>query len=335
MNTTDQIIDAMLRLLETKRFDRISIQDIADEAGVSLSVLNATFASRGAILDGFVRRIDQEVLAASFEDMADQPPRERLFDVLMSRLDALGPHRAALKSLIRSAARDPALGLSLNAMAVRSQVWMLAAAGIDASGLRGSVAAQTLTAAFMRVLRVFVDEDDPGMPRTMAALDQELRRTESRHNRLARWLGPAIRTRKPTESATSDAAPEPAAVRRPVAEAEPQPHPHPHEPHPYEPERRAPEWVHAHADAANDETPSFTAAPSQTAMPFDDAAPLTEAIADAVPLDAPKPAQREAAPRPEAAREAAHDGAEGAGAPENRAAPREDGESDEADKPAS
>ncbi|WP_226577029.1 TetR family transcriptional regulator [Acuticoccus sediminis] len=199
MTTSDAIIDATLALLETRTFDRISLQDIADEAGIGLSALNAAFGSRGEILDAFMRRIDGEVLEGSFEDMADEPPRERLFDVLMTRLDALRPYRAALRSLMRSATRDPALALSLNALAVRSQVWMLAAAGVDASGFRGGIAAQALSMAFMRVLRIFVTEDDPGMPRTMAALDQELRRSESRHNRLARWLGPAVRARRARE----------------------------------------------------------------------------------------------------------------------------------------
>ena len=39
--------------------------------------------------------------------MAEEPPRERLFDVLMRRLEALAPHKAAIRSLLRSARRHP------------------------------------------------------------------------------------------------------------------------------------------------------------------------------------------------------------------------------------
>ena len=94
----------------------------------------------------------------------------------------MAPHKEALRSLLRSAMRDPGLALALNAMAVRSQQWMLTAADIPASGPRGMVRAQGLALLFARVLRTFVDDDDEGHARTMAALDRELARG-------ARWVG--------------------------------------------------------------------------------------------------------------------------------------------------
>ena len=76
--------------------------------------------------------------------MADEEPRERLFDVLMRRLEAMAGERAAIRSLLRSAMIDPPLALALNSITVRSQQWMLAAAGIDAAGPGGMVRAQGL-----------------------------------------------------------------------------------------------------------------------------------------------------------------------------------------------
>ncbi|WP_420394559.1 TetR family transcriptional regulator [Acuticoccus sp.] len=201
MSPRDRIIDATFGLIGERPFDRVTLQAIADAAGVSLAALASEFPTRGHILDAFVRRIDDEVLAGEYGDMADEAPRERLFDVLMARLDALRPHRAAIRSLARSARADPALGLALNGMAVRSQAWMLAAAGIGIGGWRGRLAAQGLAVAFARVLRVFVEEDDPGLPRTMAALDRELRRAEERHGRFARWFGPAVQPRAAASAA--------------------------------------------------------------------------------------------------------------------------------------
>ena len=108
--------------------------------------------------------------------MAEEPPRERLFDVLMRRLEILAPHREAVRSLLRSARRNPPLALALNGLAVRSQQWMLTAAGIGASGPRGMMRAQGLALLFGSVLRTWVDDDDPGLARTMAALDRALGR---------------------------------------------------------------------------------------------------------------------------------------------------------------
>jgi hypothetical protein len=108
--------------------------------------------------------------------MAEEPPRERLFDVLMRRLEILAPHKAAIRSLLRSATRNPGLGFALNGLAVRSEQWMLTAADIDAAGPRGMVRAQGLAMLFASVLRTWVRDDDPGLAHTMAALDRALAR---------------------------------------------------------------------------------------------------------------------------------------------------------------
>jgi hypothetical protein len=115
------------------------------------------------------------VLAEVDPDMEEESPRERLFDVLMRRLELLGPHREAVRSLLRSARRDPPLALALNGMAVRSQQWMLTAAGIGAAGPKGMVRSQGLALLFANVLRSWVDDDDDNT-HTLAALDRELAR---------------------------------------------------------------------------------------------------------------------------------------------------------------
>ena len=51
---------------------------------------------------------------------------------------------------------------------------MLTAAGIKASGPRGMVRAQALALMFGSVLRDLGRDDDPGLARTMAALDRAL-----------------------------------------------------------------------------------------------------------------------------------------------------------------
>ena len=81
-----------------------------------------------------------------------------------------------MRSLLRSARAQSAARLALNGLAVRSQQWMLTAAGIDASGPRGMIRAQGLAVLFGSVLRTWVDDDDPGLARTMAALDRALAR---------------------------------------------------------------------------------------------------------------------------------------------------------------
>jgi AcrR family transcriptional regulator len=172
----ERIIDAFMALLAERSFEEIGFGDIAARAGVTLAQCRAEFASTVGVLAAHMKEIDRKVLAGGEGDMAEEPPRERLFDVLMRRLEALAPHRAAVRSLMRSACRNPGLAVAVNGFAVRSQQWMLTAADIDAAGPRGLVRAQGLTLLFGRVLQVWVRDDDPGLARTLAALDRELAR---------------------------------------------------------------------------------------------------------------------------------------------------------------
>jgi AcrR family transcriptional regulator len=170
----NQIIEAFLALLAETPIERLGLAAIAARANVSLADLRMAFNSPEEILAAFMRETDHKVLGENDPELAGEPARERLFDVLMRRIEILKPHRAAVRSLASSARRDPALALTLNRLSLRSQKWMLAAAGIESSGLGGHVRAQGLVVVMARTLRVWLDDEDPGLARTMAALDREL-----------------------------------------------------------------------------------------------------------------------------------------------------------------
>ncbi len=172
----DRIVAAFMALLAEKPFERVDLSEIAARAGVSLGTLRGEFSSTLAIYAAHVKAIDRAVLDGGEGDMAEEEPRERLFDVLMRRIELLAPHKEAMRLLLRSISRDPALALALNGLAVRSQQWMLTAADIHASGPRGLLRAQGLALIWARVLRTFVNDDDEGHARTMAELDRALGR---------------------------------------------------------------------------------------------------------------------------------------------------------------
>ncbi len=178
----DKATDALMALLSEHSFERIGLAEVAGKAGIKLSQLRSEFGSTLAILAAHIKGIDRAVLAGGDADMAEEPARERLFDVLMRRLEALAPYRDAVRSLMCSARRNPGLAFALNAMAVRSQHWMLEAAGIRASGPRGALRAQGAALMFARVVSVWIDDDEEGLDRTMAALDRGLASGE-------RWVG--------------------------------------------------------------------------------------------------------------------------------------------------
>ncbi|HXZ21945.1 MAG TPA: TetR/AcrR family transcriptional regulator [Pseudolabrys sp.] len=178
----DKAVDALMALLAEYPFEEIGLAEVAGRAGLKLSQLRTEFGSTLAMLAAHIKDIDRAVLAGDVADMAEEPARERLFDVLMRRLEALVPYKQAVRSIMRSARRNPGLAFALNAMAVRSQCWMLEAAGIGASGPLGALRAQGAALMFARVLAVWIDDEDEGLDRTMAALDRGLASAE-------RWAG--------------------------------------------------------------------------------------------------------------------------------------------------
>lgn len=175
----DKAIAALMELLAEQSFEDIGLAEVAGRAGIKLSQLRNEFGSTLAILGAFTKQIDNAVLDGGdadkgFEDLAEETPRDRLFDVLMRRIEALAQYKDAIRSVMRSARRNPGLALALNAMAVRSQGWMLEAAAIGASGPRGTLRAQGAALMFARVMSVWIDDDEEGLDRTMAALDRGL-----------------------------------------------------------------------------------------------------------------------------------------------------------------
>ncbi|WP_146140137.1 TetR/AcrR family transcriptional regulator [Alsobacter soli] len=172
----DRIIDALMDLAADRDWDEIEIRHIAERAGVSLSEFRDAFPSKGAILAGFSRRLDKIVLDGTTDDLEGESVRERLFDVMMRRLDAMAPYREALRRITPAIRRDPLSLAAMNQLLSNSMRFMLAAAGIDTSDALGPVKVQGAVLVWARVLDTWLDDDDPGLARTMATLDRELAR---------------------------------------------------------------------------------------------------------------------------------------------------------------
>ena len=118
----EKIIAAFMALLAEKRFEEIGFGGIAARSGLTLANCRAEFGSTLAIYAAHVKELDRKVLASASGDMTEEPPRERLFDVLMRRIEAMTPYREAARSLLKSVSCNPALVFALNGPAVRKSM---------------------------------------------------------------------------------------------------------------------------------------------------------------------------------------------------------------------
>lgn len=163
-------------------WDAVSVAGAAREAGLSLSQARERFPSRAAILLRFGRLADQLALT---DPPAQGTVRDRLFYMLMQRLDAMQEHRAGVLALLRYLPTHPAAALFLEMATRTSMRWLLEAAGVSTRGLRGEVRVRGLLAIWLWTMRSWQSDESADMSATMSAVDDALARAE----RLAGWMG--------------------------------------------------------------------------------------------------------------------------------------------------
>lgn len=176
----DRVLDAALALAGRSGWRGASLGAIAAEAGLPLGEVYGEFRSRAAIIRGLMRRTDTDVLATPAD--AEETPRDRLFEILMRRFDALKADRTALRAIARDLLADPPTALCSAPTLLRSMAWMLEAAGVASTGLCGRLRTRALALLYLSIMPVFLRDESADLAKTMAALDRRLRQAEP-------WLG--------------------------------------------------------------------------------------------------------------------------------------------------
>lgn len=175
----DKIVTAALDLAARLGWRHVSLAEVAQEAGVGLAELYHQYPSKDAILAGFSRAIDEAVLAGAQPPSEEESVKDRLFDLLMRRFDALKPYKSGLAAVMRDGAGGPVEMLCSGARLYRAMAWTLEAAGVSSAGIAGDIKTKGLMAVFLSALRVWLRDDTEDQSRTMAALDRSLARAES------------------------------------------------------------------------------------------------------------------------------------------------------------
>jgi AcrR family transcriptional regulator len=208
---------ALMRVAAREGWRRTTLPAVAAEAGTTLAALRARFEDRAAMLDRFLAVVDAAVLAGTVAPSEADPPKDRLFDVLMRRFDALAPHRAGVLACWQAIRTDPVALACRAPAALTSMRWMLEAAGIPATGPLGMLRAKGLLAVWVSVFRTWEGDESPDLGPTMAALDTALTRAESLAETLEPLLGGRQRARAPAAApaASGEPGPPPGAASEP------------------------------------------------------------------------------------------------------------------------
>jgi AcrR family transcriptional regulator len=177
---------------------QVSLAAIAARAKMKLGDVLRHVPTKAHLLARFADHVDRQALGGVGAIDHAQSVKDRLFDLLMKRFDALQAHRQGVKALMSGVMRDPGEGAMLLGRLARSMESTLAAAGLSPHGLKGLLQVMGLKAAYLAALRAWRQDDSADMAKTMAALDRALG--------LAERAGKAVFGRRPKPSAETKAA---------------------------------------------------------------------------------------------------------------------------------
>jgi AcrR family transcriptional regulator len=199
-------LDAFIKLIAEKGFANVALRDVAQAAGLGLAELYRIYPDKVALVAAFAAKIDADVLAGTpTETDPEETARDRLFDTMMRRYDALRPYREALAAIRQAGTRDPMLALAMGPALRRSMAAMLEAASVPSEGLSGALRQNGLLAIHVAVSRIYDRDETTDLSKTMAALDSRLKTAERWAQLFDRYMK-SPEAKKPENEASSPAA---------------------------------------------------------------------------------------------------------------------------------
>lgn len=175
---------AALLLASASPWREVTLVQLADAASRPVSDFYA--ASLGEAVDCVEEAFDRAIGEDLDKLDPGQSVRDRLFDLIMRRFEAMEPHRAAVIAMEAGQDRDPVLMGAAHQRHVRCARWVLALAGLEADGMTGNARAQGLGVIIGQARAAWRSDDAGDFNKTMASLDKNLRRAEEM---FGRWAG--------------------------------------------------------------------------------------------------------------------------------------------------
>jgi ubiquinone biosynthesis protein COQ9 len=172
-----RLVAALWQVVAEHGWHGLTMRRIAAASGLPVAELRRRCPSPLDLLRLHGQLMDQAVLEGTIEGQGGQA-RDRIFDVLMRRIDAMQPHRAGILRLLEELRRDPLLALLLLAELPRSMAWMLEAAEVDTAGPAGMLRVKGLAGVWLMTLRAWMRDETVDLGPSMAALDRALDRAE-------------------------------------------------------------------------------------------------------------------------------------------------------------
>ena len=177
--TEQALFKALWSVLDQQPLRSVSLEQLADKAGLEITDLYVHYANSNAVLVAALRALDTAALRQSAFDFADAPEssvHEKLLEGLISRFELYAPLRVQMQAVYCAAQRNPVLAACLLARLADMADRLLSLCGDEVSGWRRQTRVKGIMAVLLRVRPVWQSDDTADLSLTLSSLDKELRR---------------------------------------------------------------------------------------------------------------------------------------------------------------
>lgn len=181
------LIDTTLSLAGELGWPSVTLQLIGKTANVPLSEVSAIFSSKWDILEAFRERTDLLLTAGKSANLSGQSAKDRLFDILMARIEIIEPWKAGIGSIARHAVAQPITGIRLFTSLNKSMECMIEHVNAKIQGPGKLIQSRGLTLIYLLVLRRWIRDHSSDLGPTMAELNERLISADQLISRICGW----------------------------------------------------------------------------------------------------------------------------------------------------
>jgi AcrR family transcriptional regulator len=168
------LLQAILDLIRMYGWKDLNLKDIVRHLEISPAELHYFFPTKLGILKAFFHHVDQQTLAQLEQFELDEPPRNRLFSIIMTRFDVLNDYKPFISELTYQGWKDVALVSQTLPQSLNILTWLLETADIDTTELLGKIRLKIFAVFYGATVLAWLKDDTPDMAPTMAYLDKGL-----------------------------------------------------------------------------------------------------------------------------------------------------------------
>lgn len=173
------LITIAFDLIAEEGWRSLSMTTIAARSKLPLDKVYGQLSGKSDVIRQFANRMDTATFSGDVSEMDELTAKERLFELLMRRFDALKPYRAAFLEVEKRRELDCMAKTALFCRMDRLAERLLDACQSSYTGVSRRIVRRLLMAAYAKVFSVWLKDDSEDLALTMSELDKRLGQLET------------------------------------------------------------------------------------------------------------------------------------------------------------